>query len=462
MKAKNIKIHSEMITTSLDAFDLYSLFKDTEEPAFLDSGMHHNHLGDQSFIGLHPIHRFRIKNDECRIDGEVVKGDYFQLLREFCFQYRVMENAKDFVGGAIGYLSYDMGRYLEELPVHAKKIMEIPDCYFNIYEDYILYDHEKEEVHLISLGISEDPVERVQVLKEIIEAGKPVGYVFDQTEQPKFTSLFTKESYEEAVESMRQYIKKGHMYIGNMTHTFTANLEEEVDAYGLYKALRHVNPAPFAAFLPFEGLSVCSSSPERFLKLKDGKIFTRPIKGTRPRSEDLKQDEFYKKELLASEKDKSELLMVVDLERNDLSKVSRPHSVKVTELFQLEAYPTVYHLIGNIEGQLKEDHDAIDLIKATFPGGSITGTPKVRTMEIIEELEPTRRHLYTGSIGYIGFNGDMDLNIVIRTLVMTGHRVHLGVGGGITWESDPEEEYYETLAKAKAPFKSMALKEVER
>ena len=202
--------------------------------------------------------------------------------------------------------------------------------------------------------------------------------------------------------------------------------------------------------MALEDFYILSSSPERFLKIESGVIETRPIKGTRPRGENTDEDERYKNELLESEKDKSELLMIVDLERNDLSKVCKPNTVKVTELFKLEEYSTVFHLVSTVVGEIKEEHSPIDCIKACFPGGSITGAPKIRSMEIIDELEKVRRNIYTGSIGYIGLDGNSDFNIVIRTALIKENKAYFGVGGGITYESIERMEYDETLDKARA------------
>ena len=250
------------------------------------------------------------------------------------------------------------------------------------------------------------------------------------------------------MEKVRQFIRSGDIYITNLTQRFCC--ETEKDPYEVYKNLRHINPAPFAAFMNVEDFSLVSSSPERFLEIRNNIVQTRPIKGTRPRGKNEEEDLKNRQELIDSEKDKAELLMIVDLERNDLSKVCKPYSVKVTELFKLEEYSTVFHLVSTVVGELKDEYTAVDCIKACFPGGSITGAPKVRSMEIIEELEPTRRNIYTGCIGYLGFDGNADLNIVIRTILMKDGKAYLGVGGGITWESNKEEEYDETLDKAKA------------
>ena len=218
----------------------------------------------------------------------------------------------------------------------------------------------------------------------------------------------------------------------------------------LYQSLRGVNPAPFAGYLNFGQIKVLSSSPERFLKVKGREVQTRPIKGTRPRGDTEKKDKKLAEELLSSIKDRAELIMIVDLERNDLGRICEFGSVKVPELITLETFPTVFHTVSTIEGQLRQGKDRIDLLKATFPGGSITGAPKIRSMEIIDELEPTTRGIYTGALGYFGFNDTMDINIVIRTLLVKNEDFYFQVGGGIVADSDPENEFQETLDKAKA------------
>ena len=267
-------------------------------------------------------------------------------------------------------------------------------------------------------------------------------------EQVLLKSNFEKKEYLESIRKIKDYIRQGDIYQANLTQRF--NGKTNISSYELYKKLRTISPAPFAAFLNFKEHQILSNSPERFIKCINNKIETRPIKGTRPRGKNKEEDLKLQGELRNSEKDKAELLMIVDLERNDIGRVSKIGSVKVPELFVIEPYANVSHLVATVTGELEESLDCIDVIKATFPGGSITGAPKIRAMEIIDELEPTQRNVYTGSIGYIGFNGDMDLNIAIRTLIKSNENIYFQVGGGITWDSNPEDEYQETLDKAKS------------
>jgi para-aminobenzoate synthetase component 1 len=265
---------------------------------------------------------------------------------------------------------------------------------------------------------------------------------------------FTHESYLKAVQRAREYICAGDIFEVNLSQRFRAPLP--VPPYELYKRLRAINPAPFASYFNFEGVSIVGASPERFLKVTGDRVETRPIKGTKPRGKTPEEDKELSDDLLASKKDRAENIMIVDLERNDLGRVCRYGTVKVTELCTLETWPTVFHLTSTVVGQLREDKGIIGLLKAAFPGGSITGAPKVRAMEIIEELEPTRRGPYTGSLGYIGFDGDADLDIVIRTIVVKGGIAYFQVGGAVVYDSDPESEYVETLDKGRAMMRALA------
>ncbi|MBE9515314.1 MAG: aminodeoxychorismate synthase component I, partial [Chloroflexi bacterium] len=266
-------------------------------------------------------------------------------------------------------------------------------------------------------------------------------------------SNFTREEYITAVNRVREYIAAGDVFQVNLSQRFEADLR--IPPYELYKRLRAVNPAPFASYLNFPEVTVVSASPERFLKVQGDLVETRPIKGTRPRGRNAVEDERLAGELTHSAKDRAENVMIVDLERNDLGRICRYGTVQVTELAVLETFPTVFHLTSTIVGRLRRDKNNVDLLKAVFPGGSITGAPKVRAMEIIDELEPTRRSIWTGSIGYLSFNQDIDINIVIRTFLIREGKAYFQVGGGIIYDSDPEAEYMETLDKAKALIQAL-------
>lgn len=437
------------IKTELDAFDIYSLFKEDKTASILDSGMGAENLGRYSIVGLNPFTTFKYEQDICTINEKKINGDPFEEIKKLISTYKVENNTElPYVAGAMGYFSYDLGRKIEEIPVMALEEVKVPDCYFYFYDNAIVVDNLEKRTYITGLGILKSKEDSVKEIKDIILKGNKVKYNELNNSDTEFASNFGKDEYIETVEKFRQYIRTGDIYIANLTQRFCCETTKE--PYEVYKNLRHINPAPFAAFMNVEDFSIVSSSPERFLEIRNNVVETRPIKGTRPRGKNSEEDLKNKMELINSEKDKSELLMIVDLERNDLSKVCKPYSVKVTELFELEEYSTVFHLVSTVIGELKEEHTAVDCIKACFPGGSITGAPKVRSMEVIEELEPTRRNIYTGCIGYLGFDGNADFNIVIRTILMKDKKAYLGVGGGITWESIKEDEYEETLDKARA------------
>ena len=346
------------------------------------------------------------------------------------------------------------------VPSNESDIVTIPEAVLTFYDCFIVEDCREKRIYLVSNGISGDAETEIQMMeKEILEASesgrkncngnaKEEEAHSDKKYEIQVRPNFEKEEYKRAVNKMIRYIIEGDIYIANMTQQLT--IESEKPPLDVFYDLRKNNPSPFGGYLDFGDYQIVCASPERFLKMKDHHVNTRPIKGTRKRGATPEEDEQLRQELADSGKDKSELLMIVDLERNDLNRVCKPGSVKVTELFTVETYATVFHLVSDIEGTLEADKNVMDLLEATFPGGSITGAPKYRAMEIIDESEHGKRNLYTGSIGYLTLDGSCDFNIVIRTALHKNGKYHLGVGGGITAESDLEFEYEETLQKARA------------
>ena len=444
MKKRTAEIVIKEIATSLSSFELFSLFRERRHCFFLDSGMDPEKLGRYSFIGFDPEMTLTAKAD---VDAfEELKA----LLEEYQLDYA---GELPFIGGAVGYFGYELRHQVERLPKEAVDDVHIPDSFFGIYDGAIVVDHLLGKVYLASPGFFGDPEKWVAETEKVIMAAGgthfPVQALGSATEtKPKLTANMTKSYYLEAIARIKDYIRSGDIYQVNMTQRFQCRTE--ASPYELYTRLRSINPAPFAAYLDFGMGQLLSSSPERFLQIRNGKVQTRPIKGTRPRGATEQEDSANRQELLESEKDRAELLMIVDLMRNDSGRVCKTGSVKVTEMYHIEDYSTVFQLVSTIEGELEEDIHALDCIKAAFPGGSITGAPKIRAMEVIDELEPTQRNAYTGSIGYVGFNGDADLNIVIRTILLKDETAYFQVGGGIVWDSDAEMEYEETLVKAKA------------
>ena len=438
------------LNTYYDPFYTYNRFKDDIDSIFLDSSKEDKLLSKYSFIGLNPYKKFVSKGRKVLIDNEVYKDvNPFEELEKLINTYKLNINSNiPFVSGAIGYFSYEIGRILEKLPDTSSEDFSIPDSIFIFFDNLIIFDLQKRKIYITGIGQIEEAKNSILKIEKSIEDYKEDEEIIGEDSTNTFFSNFNKDDYEKSVSLLKNYIRSGDVYIANMTRQIWCDNKE--DAFKIYQKLRSRNKAPFSAYMNFKDFQIISSSPERFLSITDGLVQTRPIKGTRPRGKNHEEDEKNKSELMNSEKDKSELLMIVDLERNDLSKVCKPNSVKVTELFKLEEYETVFHLVATIEGKLKENVSPVKCIRECFPGGSITGAPKIRAMEIIEELENLKRNIYTGSIGYFDLRGNSDFNIVIRTIVKKDNKAYLGVGGGITWESIESDEWFETIDKAKA------------
>jgi aminodeoxychorismate synthase component I len=344
----------------------------------------------------------------------------------------------------VGFLSYDLRHTIERLPCTCDYDIAVPGLSLCFYDGALVFDHLECETHAVGAAARLGALPRV---RETGAAGSMHGV--------RLRSDFSHADYVAAVCRAVEYIAAGDIFQVNLSQRFSGPCP--ADGLTVYSRLRSVNPAPFSAFLRYPGLEVACSSPERFLLLDGDRVTTRPIKGTRPRREgDEAFNARMEAELRASPKEQAELAMIVDLERNDLGRVCDYGTVRVEEHAAVEAYPTVFHLVSTVAGTLyRRHHDEFALIRAAFPGGSITGAPKIRAMEIIEDLETHARGVYTGTVGYISFHGRMDLNIVIRTIVMAGGNAYVNVGGGIVADSDPEAEYRETLHKGRALFETL-------
>lgn len=444
-----MNIHLKEIKLNLNPCEVYEAFRYEIDTIILDSSKEDEKLSKYSFIGLNPYMTFSSFQNDGYIDGVKVEGNPFKILDELLTRNKVVEKTNiPLIGGCMGYISYDTGRIIEKISDSSDEDFKIPHMKFIFYRNIIIFDLMENKQYISYFEGEEKTVEGIIEKIEQIEVKKEE---FSYNQEDKFISNFTKESYKKSITRLKEYIRSGDVYIANMTQRFYCHNEE--DSFTIYKKLRGINKAPFSAYLNFHDFQIISSSPERFIQIKDGIAHTRPIKGTRPRGNTIEEDEKNKMELINSEKDKSELLMIVDLERNDFSKVCKPGTVKVKELFDLEEYATVFHLVSTIEGELQDDVSAVKVMKECFPGGSITGAPKIRAMEIIEELEGLKRNIYTGAIGYFDFRGNSDFNIAIRTILKKDNKAYFGVGGGITYESIEEDEYLETLDKAKALMK---------
>jgi para-aminobenzoate synthetase component 1 len=461
----------EEIFMAPDALWCFEAFAPRPYSFFLDSGMDAQKLGRYSFMGSDPFLVLRSRGNSVTLvkdwQEEVSQGNPFDILGGFLKTYTLDSRMSPvpFTGGAVGYFSYDLCRFIERLPSRAVDDLNLPECYLGFYDLVVAFDHLENKTYIVSTGFPEldeakrlcRAAERLQELRSwIMMAPPPVDSASENP--PRSAALkanFTHKHYLAAVARAREFICAGDIFQVNISQRFETEIS--VPPYELYKKLRKINPAPFANYFNFDGVSIVGASPERFLKLRGDVVETRPIKGTKPRGRTPEADKILGESLLKSAKDRAENIMIVDLQRNDIGRVCRYGTVKVTELAILETYPTVFHLTSTVVGQLREGKGLIDLLKAAFPGGSVTGAPKVRAMEIIDELEPTRRGVYTGSLGYLSFGGDMDLNIVIRTIIIKDGKACFQVGGAIVYDSEPESEYIETLDKGRALMRALDL-----
>jgi para-aminobenzoate synthetase component 1 len=436
---------------------------------FLDSAMRHPTLGRHSYVAADPFGSFVVTDGRARWNGGELEGAPLARLGELTARYG-QEHHPDlppFQGGAAGFIAYDFNRLIERLPAVAEPwARPLPQACLHFYDVVLAFDHAQDRAFLISTGWpEEEAVSRARRAKQRAEAflahlAQP-DRVEDISGYPaippdRWQSNFSHPAYVAAVQRVIDYILAGDIFQANIAQRFAAELPAGFDPWRFYRHLRGVNAATFAAFLDGGDFTIASSSPERFLKVAGDRVETRPIKGTVRRSPDPAEDAARKAELLASEKDRAENLMITDLLRNDLSRTCRPHTVETPVLCGIESYASVHHLVSVVTGQLEEGRTAVDLLRGAFPGGSITGAPKVRAMEIISEIEGEARGVYCGTIGFFGFNGCSDLNIAIRTVLMKEGRAVFQAGGGITALSDPEAEYEEMLAKASRIFDAFA------
>ncbi len=419
---------------------------------FLDSGYPHSDQGRYDIITSDPSVTLITHSNITVINRDGIaersSADPFALVKQELANTPNINSHLPFTGGAIGYFSYDLARRLEKLPKIAKDAENIPEMAVGIYKWAVVVDHQQHQAFLVGHGCDERRWQGLIEFFKNVSVDLPSTH-FEVTSE--IISNMDKAGYNRAFQKIKHYLKEGDCYQVNLSQRFVANCKG--DPWAAYRLLREMNAAPFSAYLNFANVQVLSSSPERFLKVVKGQIETKPIKGTRPRKAYPASDWHQIDELRTSLKDRAENLMIVDLLRNDLSKSCNLGSVKVPALFAVESYETVHHLVSTVTGVLDNDKHALDLLPSCFPGGSITGAPKIRAMEIIEELEPHRRGIYCGAIGYIGFNGNMDSNIAIRTLVHSGGTIRFWAGGGIVNDSDLDQEYQESFDKAAALLK---------
>lgn len=462
-----------------DPFELYERLARPDCHSFLlESGHGTSGTARYSFFGSDPYLTLSGRAQEYQIETadqvRTYNGSPFQALRQALADSAIPkpDGLPPFYGGAVGYLSYDLVRTFESLPTWAIDDLRPPDLYMVFLDLVAAIDHQTRLLYLMFCPplsrfqaeprekLYREGCDRLAALEARLASPRSPRASRPWPERSRLIPSQSREDYKARVQRCQEYIAAGDIYQANLSHRFTLDLGDAASESGsdeytpeLYRRLRRVNPSPFGGLVQFNDISLVSCSPERLVQLTGSTASIRPIAGTRPRGVDQEQDQRLYAELLASPKERAEHVMLVDLERNDLGKVCTYGSVRVDEFMTVEQYSHVSHLVSSVTGTLQPDKSPFDLVKAVFPGGTITGVPKLRCMEIIEELEPVRRGLYTGALGYFSWSGDLDLNILIRTLVLTKNNGYLQVGAGIVADSEPDREYDETLAKAGAFFK---------
>ncbi|KAA0687763.1 aminodeoxychorismate synthase component I [Azospirillum brasilense] len=422
----------------------------------LDSAAPHPAHGRYSYIAAEPFRTLESLDGRAHLDGRPVEGDPFAVLAEELARHARPEGPPGpapFCGGAVGFIGYEAGLRLERIHARHANPGGQPEMAFGLYDAVAAFDHAERRAWVIAARPEAEG--RARALAARLEAGgaSPPGPV----PAAPWRSELDRDDYLERVERVLEYIRAGDIYQANFTQRFLAERRDGLDPYALYRRLRAISPAPFAAYLDCgPRLRIASASPERFIRLSAaGEVETRPIKGTRPRYADPATDAAAAAELVASVKDRAENLMITDLLRNDLGRVSRVGSVRVPTLYGLESFASVHHLVSVVTARLRPGLGAVDLLRAALPGGSITGAPKIRAMQIIDELEVARRGAYCGSVAWLGFDGAMDSSIVIRTLSITPDTVIAQAGGGIVADSDPADEHEEMMVKIRAQLRAL-------
>ena len=427
--------------------------------------------GRYCFLGSEPSILFRSKGSRVEItrygETEIQEGvDPLDALRQLMRDYHPVEveGLPRFFGGAVGYLTYDMVRFFERLPEQTVDDLNVPDAMFMITDSIVIFDHMLQKIKVVSNALVDGPPEKAyeqaiakieQLIARLRQSVPPRPHQPRASGPLPLTSNFTKTAYESVVEQAKEYIRAGDVIQVVPSQRFEAPID--VDPFNIYRSLRTVNPSPYMFYLKFGDLKLVGSSPEVMVRLEGSLIELRPIAGTRRRGADAAEDADIAAELMEDPKERAEHIMLVDLGRNDVGRVARIGSVKVTELLVVEKYSHVMHLVSHVIGDLAAGKDCYDVMRATFPQGTVSGAPKIRAMEIIEELEPTRRGPYAGAVGYFSFSGNMDTCIALRTLTVKGTQAYLQAGGGVVADSVPALEYEETVNKAKALMRAIEL-----
>jgi anthranilate synthase component 1 len=434
--------------------------------------------GRYSFLGSNPGLVFKAKGSRVEvITGDrtqfyQIDKDLLQLLKAILSRYRPVrvDGLPRFYGGMVGFLAYDVVRQFERLPATTKDDLDLPDALFLHTDTLVIFDNVSHRIKVVSNAFIPEPTQE-HIRGAYDEATRKIDAIIGSLRRPlavssapagvegelQLSSTMSREEFIRAVESAKEYVRAGDVVQAVISQRLST--KTSADPFNIYRALRIINPSPYMYYLRLGDLRLVGSSPEVLVRLEEGKIDLRPIAGTRPRGRDDEEDLALEQELLCDPKERAEHIMLVDLGRNDVGRVARIGSVMVTELMAVERYSHVMHIVSNIKGVLEDKHDAFDLLRACFPAGTVTGAPKIRAMEIIEELERVRRGPYAGAVGYLGFSGNMDTCITIRTVLITDGTAHVQAGAGIVADSDPEREYEETVNKAKGMIKAIEMAE---
>ncbi len=469
------------IKKKLSVFDPIKLLNKISDQGAYSFILESGKIGDYTYLGGNPLHIIK------EINGKTLKvnrdktteefyGDPLKILLKILSIYSVpkIKELPEFYGGAVGFISYDMVKYFENIPNLSNDDLLISDLYFILIDKLWIYDHKKNDLYYIEYLFIEEERQLKDLFDEKIrEMKNKWNEILEEEDHIINLTIYNKENidlslletslsekeYIKAVMKIQEYVLQGDVFQVNLSVRQSKKLKTE--GLDIYRHLRIINPSPYMGFINFPDIQIVSSSPELLIKIKDGIIKTRPIAGTRPRGQNDKEDDKLLYDLLHNKKEIAEHMMLVDLERNDLGRVCKYGTVIVNELMVVEKYSHVMHIVSNVVGEISTSYGIYDCIKATFPGGTITGAPKVRTMEIIEELEPVKRGPYTGSMGWIGFNGDLEFNILIRTLVIKEGTGYIQAGAGIVIDSVPQNEYSESLKKAEALWRAVESSEAE-
>jgi len=446
---------------------VFSKVKKFEYPFLLESVEGGEKWGRFSFIGFSPFAVYTFKDGDFKISFRkgVEKGKAntpLEPVKEFLKRYRVVryEGLPRFLGGAVGYISYDCVRFFEKLKISSREILNLPDAFFLFTDRFIVYDNLKHTFLIVVLaekGGYEDALREIENIEKVIRKGKfeRNEIYLDATSSLKTSSNFTRKRFEEIVRVAKEYIFAGDVIQVVLSQRLKVQYSGE--PFRIYRALRVINPSPYMFYLDLKDFQIIGSSPEILARVEGREIEVKPIAGTRPRGKTKEEDLKLEEELVRSEKERAEHIMLVDLGRNDVGRVSLPGSVKVTALMVVERYSHVMHLVSSVKGILRDDVDMFSAFVSAFPAGTVTGAPKIRAMEIIDELEKEKRGIYAGAIGYFDYSGNMDMAIAIRTLIKKGKDVYIQAGAGIVADSDPSAEYEETLSKARALLRAVEM-----